>query len=143
MRRMTLIGSLLLAMSATATASQVYTWVDEKGVTHFGAQPPSDRQATSFSTTSPVSGMPAPAKLPSLEERDPEQEAIDRKVKQEVAAKEAERNKYCETVRTDLAQLQNNPRLRTEVNGETRRLTEEERQQRITETKKAIEESCR
>ena len=40
MRRMIITSSLLLAISATAMASQVYKWVDEQGVTHFSAQPP-------------------------------------------------------------------------------------------------------
>ncbi len=142
MRRTTLIGGLLLAMSATAMASQVYTWVDEKGVTHFSEQPPNGRPAASFSTSSPVSRMPPPAKLPAQEEKAPEQEAIDKKVKREIAVKEAERKKYCETVRTRLAYLENNPRLRAEIDGEMRRLTEEERQARIAEAQKAIKESC-
>ena len=57
-------------------------------------------------------------------------------------AKEAERKQYCEKMRTNLAQLENNPRLREEVNGEVRRLDENERQKRIAEAKKAIAENC-
>ena len=61
---------------------------------------------------------------------------------QQVAAQEAERKRYCETLRTNLAQLQNNPRVRVEENGETRRVTEEERQARISETRDKIAENC-
>ena len=82
-----------------------------------------------------------PAKLPQVGV-DEEQQAIDEKVKKEVAAKEAERKQYCEKMRTNLAQLENNPRLREEVNGEVRRLDENERQKRIAEAKKAIAENC-
>ncbi|MNP45618.1 hypothetical protein D3C76_1395570 [compost metagenome] len=71
-----------------------------------------------------------------------DQKAIDEKVKADVAAQEAERRKYCETIRTNLAQLQNNPRLRAEVDGEMRRLGEEERQSRIKDAEKAISENC-
>ncbi|MNF04397.1 hypothetical protein D3C80_2039020 [compost metagenome] len=71
-----------------------------------------------------------------------DQKAIDEKVKADVASQEAERRKYCENIRTNLAQLQNNPRLRAEVEGEVRRLTEEERQSRIKEAEKAIGDNC-
>ena len=62
---------------------------------------------------------------------------------QELAAQEAKRKKYCEDVRTTLAQLQNNPRIRMEVDGEVKRLSEKERQQRISEALKGIEEHCK
>ena len=146
MRRMIITSSLLLAISATAMAGQVYKWVDAQGVTHFSAQPPQGQEASTINTALPVP-KPAPAEPtkppPTFESiANPEQAAIDAKVKQDVAAKEAERKKYCEEVRTNLAQLQNNPRLRMEVEGEVRRLSEEERQARIAETQKSITDNC-
>ena len=45
-------------------------------------------------------------------------------------------------MRTNLAQLQNNPRVRVEENGEMRRLGEDERQARITELQDSIREHC-
>lgn len=145
MRRMIITGSLLLALSATASA-QVYKWVDAQGNTHFGAQPPEGQDATKINTSAaqPKAAAPAPATaapLPSPTE-DPAQKAIDEKVKKEVAESEAQRAKYCEVTRTNLAQLQNNPRVKTEVNGEMRRLTEEERQSQIAENQKGIAENC-
>ncbi|HUE93541.1 DUF4124 domain-containing protein [Pseudomonas sp.] len=147
MRRMIITSSLLLALSATAMASQVYKWVDAQGVTHFSSQPPRGQQATSINTAAPPPAKPVeaaePDVIPTFESiSDPEQAAIDKKVRQEVAAKEAERKKYCEDVRTNLAQLQNNPRLRMEVDGEVRRINEEERQERISAAQKAIADNC-
>ncbi|PTS83014.1 DUF4124 domain-containing protein [Pseudomonas sp. HMWF032] len=146
MRRMMITSSLMLAMSATAMASQVYKWVDAKGVTHFSAQPPQGQEATSINTAVPALKPAAneePKPAPTFESiANPEQAAIDEKVKKDVAAKEAERKKYCENVRTNLAQLQNNPRLSMEVDGEVRRLTEDERQARISETQKSITDNC-
>jgi hypothetical protein len=63
-------------------------------------------------------------------------------VKKQVAAQEIKRKAYCEQQRTNLAQLENNPRVREEVNGEFRRFTEEERQARIAEVKKSIDDTC-
>jgi hypothetical protein len=146
MRRMIITSSLLLAMSATAMASQVYKWVDAQGVTHFSAQPPQGQESTSVNTA-------APPPKPEVEEKkaaptfdsiaDPEQATIDEKVKREVAAKEAQRKKYCADVRGNLSQLENNPRVRIEIDGETRRLSELERQNRITEAQKSITENCK
>ncbi len=145
MRRIILTSSLLLALSATATASQVYKWVDAQGVTHFGSQPPQGQSATSINTSAPQpKAVEEEQPAPTFESiADPEQAAFDKKAKEEVAAKEAERKKYCEDVRTNLAQLENNPRIRVEVDGEVRRLGEDERQQRIAEAKKAIAENCK
>ncbi|EQM69389.1 DUF4124 domain-containing protein [Pseudomonas tohonis] len=162
MRRIILTGSLLLALSGSVMASQVYKWVDAQGVTHFGAQPPQGQDATSVSTGAaqpkevkptfenpyPVqpkaeekAAAPAPAE-PGKASSDEQQKALDEKVKSDVAKQEAERKKYCDTMRTNLAQFQNNPRVRMEVNGEMRRLGEDERQAKIAETKKAIDENC-
>ncbi|CAD5106931.1 DUF4124 domain-containing protein [Zestomonas carbonaria] len=143
MGRMILTGSLLLALSASAMASQVYKWVDEKGVTHFGAQPPEGQAATQINTTVPQIRSVAPTLPPADASADDQQKALDEKIKKEVASQELERKKYCENTRNNLAQLRNNPRVRvTDDNGEVRRIDEEERQQRIRETEKAIQENC-
>ncbi|MET1081344.1 MAG: DUF4124 domain-containing protein [Pseudomonas sp.] len=146
MRRTILTGSLLLALSASAMASQVYKWVDAQGNTHFGAQPPQGQAATEINTV--IAPPKAPAAAPATPAAgvgadDPEQKALDEKVKKEVAIKEVERKKYCENVRGNLAQLRNNPRVQVEDKGETRRLTEEERQARIAESEKGIAEKCK
>ena len=144
MRLMILTGSLLLALSTSAMASQIYKWVDEQGVTHFGAQPPQGQDATSINTATPPPRAPAPAPTTPPASDDAQQKAIDDQVKDQVAKQEAERKKYCESARTNLAQLENNPRVRIEGdNGELRRIGEDERQQRITELKKSIDETCR
>ncbi|TBU79874.1 DUF4124 domain-containing protein [Pseudomonas daroniae] len=144
MRRMILTTSLALALSTTALAGQVYRWVDAQGVTHFSEQPPQGQQATTVNTATPPPPSTEPKPTPTFQNiADPEQAAIDAKVKQEVAEQEAQRRKYCESQRNNLAQLENNPRVRVEDGGEMRRLGEEERQQRIAESKKAIEENCK
>ena len=144
MRRMILACSVLLALSTGATAGQIYKWVDAQGNVHFGSQPPEGQQAAEVNpniTQPKLSSEKKPQAAAPTE--DSEQESIDAKVKEDVAKQEAERKKYCETVRTNLSQLQNNPRVRVEEKGEVRRLTEEERQARIAETEKAIAENCK
>jgi len=143
MRSLIVAGSLLFALSGSAMAGQIYKWVDAQGVTHFGAQPPAGQPVETLNT---VVAPPKPATQASnarqSEDPDTAQRDIDRKVKEQVATQEAERKRYCETLRTNLAQLENNPRLRIEEAGEVRRVSEEERQSRISETKQKIGENC-
>jgi len=139
---MFLAGGLLLALCGDVMAAQVYKWVDAQGITHFGAQPPQGQQVETVNTvTAPTKPAATPAPV-AEDETEADQQSIDRKVKRQVAEQEAERKRYCETMRTNLAQLQNNPRVRVEEKGETRRITEEERQARIAETRDKIAENC-
>lgn len=141
MRWMTLATALALAVgTATGQAAQIYKWVDAQGVTHFDAQPPAGQSAQEIDIQKPVAPTAAtPAARP---DGDQEQQTIDAKVKKQVAAEEARRKEFCDRQRTNLAQLQNNPRVREEVNGEYRRFTEEERQARIAEIRKSIDDTC-
>lgn len=145
MRRMILACSVLLALSAGANAGQIYKWEDAQGNVHFGSQPPEGQDSTQVNPNiSQPKGTQSPPKAVADEgAEDPEQKAIDDKVKKDVAKQETERKKYCETVRNNLAQLKNNPRVLAEENGQVKRLTEEERQSRIAESEKAIETTCK
>lgn len=143
MQRIILAGTLLLALSSASMAGQIYKWVDANGTTHYGAQPPQGQEATSVNTVvAPPRPNTAPAPTPAAESVDAEQEAINKQVKEDVAAQAAQIAENCKIFRTNLAQMQNNPRVRIEVNGELRRLGEEERQAKIAEAKKAISENC-
>ncbi|MGZ7457506.1 DUF4124 domain-containing protein [Pseudomonas sp. Ma2-10] len=55
---------------------------------------------------------------------------------------QAQLKAFCEQARTNLAQLQNNPRIREDVEGEMRRLTDQQRQARISEAQKQIADNC-
>jgi hypothetical protein len=139
MRTFILAIGLLLGMSPLCMAGQIYKWVDAQGVTHFGAQPPQGQAATSVVTPSVPAGKPST--LPRSDAIG-DQQAIDKTVKKQVAEQQAQLKVFCEQARTNLAQLQNNPRLREEIDGEMRRLTDETRQERITEAQKQIEQNC-
>lgn len=147
MQRIILAGTLLLALSSPAMAGKIYKWIDAQGTTHYGEQPPEGRPATSIN---PVVAPPRPAAAPAPESpespaenvMDDEQKAIDEKVKADVAAQSAKIAENCTIFRTNLAQMENNPRVRIEVDGEIRRLGEDERQAKIAEAKKLISENC-
>lgn len=143
MRRLILTGSLLALFSGLAVAGQIYQWTDASGQIHYSSQPPQGVQSTLVSTgSSKPKAPPAPAVVTPPSDAEDSQKDIDAKVKQEVAKQQAELKKYCETLRTNLSQLENNPRISIEENGETRRLTEKERQAQMADAQKSIKENC-
>lgn len=148
MRRILLSASLLLAFSSPLMASPIYQWVDSDGQSHFGAQPPQGVESTLVNTgtgSGTVKPKPKPSPVPAATTQAPagdSQKAIDAKVKQDVAKQQAELKQYCDQLRTNLAQLENNPRVMVEENGESRRLGEDERQAKIAEAQKAIAKDC-
>ena len=142
MRSKALSLSLLLLLSPLAIAAPIYKWVDANGVTHFDAQPPADQKATEVGSSKANSASSSTVD-DDASDTGPDQATIDRKVKLEIAGQEAKIKEYCETARTNVAQLKNNPRVRMEINGENRRLTDEERKGKITEIEEQIKEQCK
>ena len=143
MRLIILASSLLLTLGTPVMAETIYRWVDAQGVTHFSAQPPQGRQAESLRmAVQPPPLPPATREQATGSAGEREQREIERKVKREIAGQEAQHRHYCTTLRTQLAQLQNNPRVRVEEDGKPRRLGEKERQARIAETRKKIATDC-
>ncbi|MBK5354156.1 DUF4124 domain-containing protein [Pseudomonas sp. TH41] len=130
---------ITLLISPWCMAGPIYKWVDTQGVTHFDAQPPQGQEATTV--TMPSSPADKPATLPRSNAIG-DQQSIDNTVKKQVAEQQAQLKVFCEQARTNLAQLQNNPRLREDVGGEMRRLTDQQRQERTTEAQKHIADNC-
>ena len=135
----TLLLTLLIGLSPWCMAAQIYKWVDAQGVTHFDAQPPAGQPSTTLQT--PSSPAPKPAPMPGGGVLG-DQKAIDDKVKKQVADQQAQLKQFCQQARTNLAQLQNNPRLREQVEGQMRRLDDAQRQERIVEAQKQIAQNC-
>lgn len=136
----------LCASSMTVAAADIYRWVDQQGVLHYGAQPPANYKAE-LVVTGAARSKPAPSpenSAASTTEIDtPQQRALTQQIQKEVAAQTAELKEYCSSARKNLAQLENNPRLTIQTeSGEMQRLTEEERQARINETRQGITQHC-
>jgi hypothetical protein len=139
MRTFFFTASLLIGLSSLCMAGQIYTWIDGQGVTHFDAQPPQGQEATIVVTPALPTGKPtAPPRRSVIGD----QQAIDNTVKKQVAEQQAQLKTFCEQARNNLAQLQNNPRLREDIDGEMRRLTDQQRQERITEVQRQIKDNC-
>lgn len=141
MRCIIFAAMVAMTLSATSQAAQIYKWVDDQGVTHFDAQPPAGRPTQQIDIQKAPS-PPAPDNLQPTLDAQKEQQAIDNEVKRKVAQEQSKRADDCRILRTNLAQLQNNPRVREQFEGGLRRLSEDERQGRIVETQKAINDYC-
>lgn len=147
MYRLLLATGLLIACLPTHAA--MYKWVDENGVTQFSQTPPRDQPAERLRPPPPPAEDPAAA-------RERLQKQIDgfdnRRLMEEVGAEEqakqdadaAERNKRCEAARRNLETLQlgGGRRIRDE-SGAVIRPTDEWREQRMEEARKAIAEYCK
>jgi len=142
MRRTLLLATLLFGCIGASSAAPIYKWVDAQGVTHFTATPPVSGQASTVPAAKQPPAAPAASAPTRSDDAGQSQADIEARVRQEVAQQEKERADYCLQLRTNLAQLRNNPRLRMEVDGEMRRLGEDERQSKISETEQAIAENC-
>ncbi|MBN8430360.1 MULTISPECIES: DUF4124 domain-containing protein [Microbulbifer] len=148
----TTVTTLCFTLSLLATAAQadgIYKWVDENGVVHFGSQPPQQEE---------VEVVKAP-KSERYKKWQEEQQALLAQRKMTTAAKadnnqtaeqtvqpaentdsgEAEmaaREQRCRSAQQRLQELERHARVReVDASGNYRVLPEEERQQRIKQTK--------
>lgn len=151
MPRYLLLICILLAACPTARAGDgrtVYKWVDDAGETHYTQMPPQQRQYDV------VRGAAPPADNPQQIRQDLQKDvqAMD-KAQQKRADKKMDadqwheiqtiRRKNCATARQNLAKLhQGGEKRYLTQDGQVVHLTEDERQRRIDEANKQIEENC-
>ena len=121
MRRLVTTASLLLLFSSSLLAAPIYKWIDAKGVTHFGSEPPAQQPSESINTKT---FQPKPSEKPATQSAIEDintsaktQAEVEREVRKQVAEETAALKKYCTDVRYNLAQLENNPRVLTEEIG--------------------------
>lgn len=146
----------LLTLAADATG-QVYRWVDENGVVHYGDRAPQGVEATLVGVkpnTVPIS-RPEPAasdaegaaeaegeaaeSLSYAEQR--RRERAERRQEQEKAARERQAN--CDAMRSRKAFLEPSPRVLVEdEDGTTRRLDDDERLRLLSEANAYLAENC-
>lgn len=124
---------LLICLSQGSFAAKVYTWTDENGVTHYGEHPPKGVNAKKINArTGHSEPTPAPAAATPESTAEAAQEAPN--------YKDPER---CDAARKNLDTLTSGARIRIpDENGNMRYLADDEREAKVAETEKIIEESC-
>jgi hypothetical protein len=134
----------------SAAHAGVYKWVDEDGQVHYGEQP---GNSNAEKVTIRTNETTTPRTINKAEEEEAENKDGEKKDKtdaekygelKEVPPSEKEKRKLCNEAKHDLALITSRGRMR-EINekGEYIRITEEQRQQRISANKKKKKKYCR
>lgn len=140
---------LVFTTAAQSGDNKIYKWTDDKGEVHYTQQPPQNRESVTVRPAPPPPGNPEAERselqqqMENLDQR--QQEAAKRSAEAEQQASNQKiREKNCATARRNLAELQQGGIKRYRLpNGEVLRLNEEDRQKRIAEANKQIEENCK
>lgn len=142
----TVLGITLLLVP-TGNPKAAYKWVDKNGGVHFTQTPPPDKKAEfikpppKVDTKKAVETLKAQQKTfaDNLETRN--KSLAEAKKKQQ---EQADKKKRCEQVKTNLGNFTMRPHVRvTDKDGNVRKIGGEEREARIKEFKKQIEELCK
>ena len=149
MRNITLIWLFALAVTTTFNTQAkevVYKWVDKNGVIHYATHPPAGQKAEKVSVyaNNKNAAKPAPKGEPKQQEQEQEPQATVPATTTPEPAPSRKDPKLCEQARKNLWNLKNRGRIYIldSDTGERMAMPDEERQLRIEETDKDIEEFC-
>ncbi len=139
--------SVLLFFSSVSPA-EIYKWVDEKGDTHYSQKPPnSDVNVETVKPPPPVDTEAAKKNLNAQQEAADELRTGRLTAKEEKAKAKAEKAKIqqqCQRLHERLKALTYRPRANKEdESGNVVRMSEEDRQKDLDETKAEISEKCK
>ncbi len=134
MKKMLLsFGLASLLISPLVLADKIYSWVDEKGVTHYGENPPKDTPSRLINKRT---GHSEPVNYG-------EEKKEEDKPKATAATGPEPSPERCELARKNLQVLTTNPRVKTtDANGEQRFMTPEEMQAQVETMEKIIADEC-
>jgi hypothetical protein len=135
-----------MAITVPALA-QVYKWVDEKGVTHYGERPPQGSKASEVPNrlASPDPGVPSPPedlqqKDREFRQRKIESESVEARQQREIAR----RQEQCNQQRDLLARLTQSQRTYTlGEKGDRIYMNDDVRDAAIARQEKLVAERCR
>lgn len=140
---------LILAVACAAApplaAGEMYRWTDENGVVHFSETPPPDREVAAQNVpadptpATPAAGAATDGEVSAAQQR---REEIARKHDQ-ARADAAQKDAQCASWRAELERLEPNRRVfYTNEAGETERMDDVERTDRVAELKSLIAGNC-
>lgn len=138
---------LALLLSAPAWAQQMYKWTDENGVVHFSETPPAGQEAEASDIPEGAQPMgqaemsePVPGDMHSAAQERRDELARNR---EQAQAEAAIRDAECAAKRAEVASLEPNRRVFYEdASGETVRMDDQVRVDRVAAAKKFIQENC-
>ncbi len=147
------LAAALCGLCQAAVASQVYTWTDENGVTHFSDREPPDAETEVIDMEDKPGGVTYSKPEDPGDEADPNAEAepsLGQQRREAIAADNAqrradraERATVCDRQRDLLARLEPARRAYyTDESGQEVRMDDAQRMQAIADTRAYIEQYC-
>jgi len=144
------IGTFMLWAPQLAAQEEIYRWVDDDGVVHFGDRPPEQAEVETISIPQNVS-QPSTGSDPysqyEADETKPKtvQQMRDERaeVRQEKEAEAKAMAKSCEKAREVVSQLEPSPRVMvTHEDGTVTRMNDNDRLETLGKAKTFITENC-
>ena len=140
---------LLLLLSSSVFAIQVYKWVDENGQTQFSQFPPTNVETNANKVdvkAQPASNPEAANRLKDMRQKLLES-SVERNTESEKDKEDAEQAKRmaenCERAKQHVRDLENNGRIyKTLENGERHWYSEQERMEQIQKAKEQVSRFC-
>ena len=131
-------------------AKEVYRWVDENGVVHFGDRAPEKGDAEKVSIQPSSGAGSAPASDPASPYTEPTQPSYAQQLRDERAALLKEKaetaeitSEICQQARDVITQLEPSPRVNvTHEDGTVTRMDDNDRLERLAEAKAFVSENC-
>ncbi len=137
--------------ASSLQADTIYKWVDQDGVTQYGAKAPDEQDATKIQVSEQSTNDTTRGKAVSdATKKNIQQQADAAQQKKQADAKaasaadlEKQLQQNCELAKKNADALKTNPRVREkDAEGNFRYLAPEEHQKRITETQEYITTNC-
>jgi len=139
--------SLLTLISSTSIAA-IYKWTDAEGNVHYGQQRPKEAPSQRIKVPQYTPQNTSTYKRPALKTKDenakknaetPEEEKTT-----ETAAEKKQRLKDCEQIRQNLSLMEARGRIRSQdKDGNTRYLSQEEKEARMAKSRKTLSKHCK
>ena len=137
----------VLTFACSSAFATTFKWVDKEGITHYTQQaPPAGIDSETLTPPPSIDGSEAKKILKKQQQyldaqRNKRQK--NERAQQRKAAEKARKEKNCKLSRARLKSLTDRPRiLILQTDGSAIRPTEEQRQEKIHNTEKAIKEMC-
>lgn len=137
----------LLVAAGPVVAAEVYRWVDDEGVTHYTSTPPPDRDADKVDASNPPADDPETRRkeIEDLSESN-KVHIYKKRLEREAAERRenelAQRRAHCNRLRDQRQTLLTSPQVREHGEDGPRVLSQEERERKLEEIERRIEERC-
>ncbi len=137
--------ALLLIVAGGAVQAEIYKWTDKQGVQHYSEQPPASSKYETIKPSYAPAATPPAAQPKDQPQSDAKKADLERALQEQKYKEEAARvrQQNCETVQQRLADLESSPRITIkDTDGTLKRLSDDEREVKITDAQELIKKYC-